>query len=92
MTIYDIPEIVAKALPLAATPTNICSGFRVAGVFPFDREIFEEDEYAPSYTTDRPDPSSTVIESSNEVNEVTEVTDGNVLSIPTANSSFSADR
>jgi len=25
MTIYDIPEIVAKALPLAATPTNICS-------------------------------------------------------------------
>jgi len=54
MTIYDIPEIAAKALPLAATPTNICSGVRVAGVFPFDREIFQEDEYAPSYTTDRP--------------------------------------
>jgi len=52
MTIYDIPEIVAKALPLAATPTNICSGFCVAGVFPFDREIFQEDEYASSYTTD----------------------------------------
>jgi hypothetical protein len=25
MTIYDIPKIVARALPLAATPTNICS-------------------------------------------------------------------
>ena len=28
---------------------SVCSGFRVAGVFPFDREIFQEDEYAPPY-------------------------------------------
>lgn len=59
MTIYDIPEIVAKALPLAATPSNICSGFRVSGIFPFDRQIFAENEFAPSYTTDRPDPTLT---------------------------------
>jgi hypothetical protein len=59
MTIYDIPEIVAIALPVATTPTNICSGFRVSGIFPFDRNIFAEEEYVPSYSTDRPDPTVT---------------------------------
>lgn len=57
MTIYDIPQVVANALPLAATPVNICAGFRVTGISPFDREIFGDDEFVPSYTTDRPDPA-----------------------------------
>ena len=61
MTIYDIPEIVEKALPQATTPVNICLGFRVAGVYPFNRDIFQDDEYAPSYSTDRPDPSASSI-------------------------------
>jgi hypothetical protein len=53
MTIYDIPAIVAKALPLAITPTNITAGFRVSGIFPFDRDVFSEAEFAPSDVTDR---------------------------------------
>lgn len=54
MTIYDIPEIAATALPLAATPVNIKNGFRVSGIFPFNREIFTDDEFLPAAVTDRP--------------------------------------
>lgn len=54
MTIYDIPGIVVQTLPLAATPTNIMSGFRVSGIFPFNRNIFQPEEFAPNSVTDRP--------------------------------------
>ncbi|KAJ8395927.1 hypothetical protein AAFF_G00026350, partial [Aldrovandia affinis] len=57
MTIYDIPGIVAIAYPVAATPLNIQAGFRVAGVQPYNRDIFLETEFARSYVTDRPAPS-----------------------------------
>lgn len=54
MSIYDIPGIVRDAFPLAPTPTNIQSGFRVSGIFPFNREIFTDDEFLTSAVTDRP--------------------------------------
>lgn len=53
MTIYDIPGIVAEAFPKATTPTNIMAGFRVTGIWPFNRDIFTDDEFAPSSVTDR---------------------------------------
>ncbi|KAL3999369.1 nuclear receptor co-repressor 2 [Sarotherodon galilaeus] len=56
MSIYDIPGIVAIAYPLAATPLNIQAGFRVAGIQPYNRNVFLEAEFAPSYVTDRPIP------------------------------------
>lgn len=52
MTIYDIPQIVAGALPDAVSPQNIMSGFNVSGIWPFDRNIFREDEFAPFLVTD----------------------------------------
>jgi hypothetical protein len=52
MTIYDIPQIVAGALPDAVSPRNIMSGFKVSGIWPFNRNIFGEDEFAPSIVTD----------------------------------------
>ncbi|KAE9521524.1 hypothetical protein AGLY_018080 [Aphis glycines] len=52
MTIYDIPQIVAGALPDAVSPRNIMGGFKVSGIWPFDRNIFREDEFAPSLVTD----------------------------------------
>lgn len=58
MTIYDIPSVVSIAYPLAATPTNIHSGFVVAGIAPFNRDIFTESDYAAGYVTDRPQPLS----------------------------------
>lgn len=56
MTIYDTPGIVAYAYPLAFTPKNIQSGFRVSGIFPYNRNIFSDDEFLASSVTDRPDP------------------------------------
>lgn len=58
MTIYDIPSLVGKALPRAMTPGNITSGFRVSGVYPFDRDVFGDDEFLPSDVTDRQLPST----------------------------------
>ena len=55
MIIYDVPGIVRTALPNAITPRNIISGFQVTGIYPFNRDIFSESDFLPSYSTDRPD-------------------------------------
>ena len=47
-------KLVGKAFPRTMTPTNIQSGFRVSGIFPFDRDIFSDEEFMPSNVTDRP--------------------------------------
>lgn len=58
MTIYDIPSIVAMAYPLAATPSNVISGFKAAGVSPFNRDIFTDSDFAAAFVTDRPNPET----------------------------------
>ena len=62
MTIYHIPGIVCEALPLAITPKNIMSGFSCTGIVPFNRNIFDEMEFAPSLATDRPNPAEAISE------------------------------
>ncbi|KAB0795100.1 hypothetical protein PPYR_11939 [Photinus pyralis] len=57
MSIYDIPGLVRDALPLATTPNNIQSGFRVSGIWPLNRLIFTDDEFLTSAVTDRPNPN-----------------------------------
>ena len=59
MTIYDIAEIVGKALPKAITPSNITAGFRATGVVPFNRKIYTEADFAAAAVTDRADPTLT---------------------------------
>lgn len=54
MTIYEVAECFGKSYPLAFTPSNIQSGFRVSGIWPFNSNIFSEDEFLSSYVTDRP--------------------------------------
>ena len=58
MTIYDIPDMVGRAFPKAFAPVNIQSGFKVARIFPFDRDIFSDLEFFPSDVTDRFVPSA----------------------------------
>ncbi|XP_058231649.1 uncharacterized protein si:rp71-1d10.8 [Hemibagrus wyckioides] len=58
MSIYEIPGIVRLALPLAATPANVQSGFRCTGIWPFNREVFQDVDFAPSLVTDHPPPST----------------------------------
>ena len=56
ITIYQIAELAGTALTKAATPENVISGFRVSGVWPFDRDIFSNVDYLPSDITDGPVP------------------------------------
>lgn len=63
MTIYDIPSLVSEALPKAITPANIMNGFKATGIFPFNRNIFSDADFAPSSTTDRPQQQTTAVES-----------------------------
>ena len=60
MQVLDIPSLCASAFPLAMTPVNIQSGFRVTGIYPLNRNVFGDDEFLPSVATDRPDPSVVV--------------------------------
>lgn len=39
---------------LTLTPINIKSGFSCSGIWPYNRNIFSEKEFAPSTVTDRP--------------------------------------
>lgn len=52
ITIYDVPSISSSALVSAATPRNIINGFSVSGIWPFNMNVFTEDDVAPSVVTD----------------------------------------
>ena len=54
MTIYDIPKIVGKAFLRAMTPLNIQPSFRASGIYPFDPDIFQDEDFLPSHVSDRP--------------------------------------
>lgn len=53
MTIYEISGCLAHAFPLAFTPRNIESGFRVTGIWPFNSNIFTEEDFMSASVTDR---------------------------------------
>ncbi|XP_065665564.1 uncharacterized protein LOC136086990 [Hydra vulgaris] len=56
MIIYDIAAVVRKAYAQAFTLSNISAGFAVAGIEPFNPNIFSDNEFLASYVTDRPEP------------------------------------
>lgn len=59
ISIYQLAELGGKAFTKAATPTNIVSGFKAAGAWPLDKDVFESWEFMPSQVTDRPAPQQT---------------------------------
>ena len=94
MTIYDIPITVSHAYPLSMTPTNIQSGFRCTGIYPFNRNIFSDTDFAPSYVTDRADPitKNTNVESNSSFNgnveSETDIVISNSSNIPSIEQSY----
>ncbi|XP_041349184.1 uncharacterized protein LOC121368514 [Gigantopelta aegis] len=54
ITIHDIAQIVGNAYPLAFKP-NIIAGFRASGIYPFNPNVFSEEDFLGSYVTDRPE-------------------------------------
>nr|XP_047133857.1 MFS-type transporter clz9-like [Hydra vulgaris] len=57
MTIYDIVSIVREPYTKVFSPSNIQRGFQVAGIEPFNPEIYKDDEYLPLSVTDRAAPN-----------------------------------
>lgn len=62
MSIYDVPSLMGKTYPRAFAPINIKKGFRVTGIYPFDLEIFKDENLLAARVTDRPDPNIAVID------------------------------
>ncbi|XP_063594808.1 uncharacterized protein LOC134771775 [Penaeus indicus] len=58
VTIYDIPTIVAEAQLQAITPRNIKAGFAATGIYPFNRGIFTDADFAAAEVTDRLNPET----------------------------------
>ena len=57
ITIYDVAKLVGKADEQALIPRTIRSGFAasgITGIWPFNRDVFGEDEFLCSYVLDRP--------------------------------------
>lgn len=53
VTIYDIPSVVNEAQMSAIIARNIISGFQSTGIYPYNRELFSDVDFAPAMTTDR---------------------------------------
>ena len=58
ITIYEIASCVNIAYEKSFTITNIQSGFRKSGIFPFDKNVFSEADFLCSVVTDRNNPST----------------------------------
>ncbi|XP_055640903.1 uncharacterized protein LOC129778185 [Toxorhynchites rutilus septentrionalis] len=55
VTQYDIAGLVGIAFPRAATQMIAANGFSATGICPFNREIFEVDDFAPAEVTNQPE-------------------------------------
>lgn len=66
LTIHDVAPLFNEAFLQAFTPHNITKGFSSCGIFPFNRNIFQEEDFLCSTVTDRPLPDtlSTVVSAS----------------------------
>ncbi|KAJ4430901.1 hypothetical protein ANN_19493, partial [Periplaneta americana] len=51
MTVYNLPSLAKVALTSAE---NILSGFQSSGIWPFNKDIFSEDDFLPISVTGRP--------------------------------------
>ena len=57
-TIYDVPEHVGQAFPLAFTPSNITHSFQVSGLHPLNVDIFKDYKFLSLTVTDQLMPGS----------------------------------
>lgn len=57
ISIYEIAEFTNTAFTRAFTANNIRRSFEVTGIYPFNSNLFTEEDFLTSYVTDRPDPA-----------------------------------
>ncbi|XP_026315200.1 uncharacterized protein LOC113226693 [Hyposmocoma kahamanoa] len=53
VTIYDVPKLAALAIPQAFKQQSIQKGFEKSGIWPFNSNIFTDDDFLCSSITDR---------------------------------------
>ncbi|KZS19716.1 Uncharacterized protein APZ42_013767 [Daphnia magna] len=53
ISIHEIAELTRDPYLQKITPSNICSGIAKAGIHPFNRNIFTEQDFLPAFITDR---------------------------------------
>lgn len=58
VSIYNIPAIVSQIMSSAFTQANIVSGFKNAGIYPLNSDIFGDDDFLCSAVTDREENST----------------------------------
>lgn len=63
ITQYQIAEIFGQAYEKTATMGKGVNGFRVCGIFPFNRDVFSEDDFIPSLVTDQQIPEANTTQS-----------------------------
>ncbi|RVE52221.1 hypothetical protein evm_003140 [Chilo suppressalis] len=52
-SIYEVAQCIKEAHMKSMTPANICSAFQATGIYPYNRDIFTDIDFAPSEVTDR---------------------------------------
>lgn len=65
--IHDIGGLLGGAYPRAVTPGNIVSGFRAAGICPYNPDVFTDDDFVAAAVTDREAPAPEATDESNSV-------------------------
>ena len=80
---YEVCKLFKGAYERAATMRNAASGFRAAGIVPYDRNVFSESDFALSLTTEIEECTAVVQNLENNDAEIasdaTEVNDNNRL-------------
>ncbi|KAJ8911107.1 hypothetical protein NQ315_003369 [Exocentrus adspersus] len=68
--IYDIPGLSKGALEKAFTPSNIVSGFKRTGIYPFNENTFTDENFFAAFVTDRNLPEDQTKASSSTLEKV----------------------
>ncbi|KYM95092.1 hypothetical protein ALC62_14275, partial [Cyphomyrmex costatus] len=55
-TIYNIADCVGTVYMKSMTPVNVIQAFKKCGIFPFNPNVFTENNFLPSTVTDRSEP------------------------------------
>lgn len=74
VSIYDVGEMVGIAFLKSMTPSNIINAFKKCGIYPFDRNQFDDLDFMPSMVTDRPCPDCSLRgDNENEENQAVQL-------------------
>ncbi|KYN50439.1 hypothetical protein ALC57_00076 [Trachymyrmex cornetzi] len=84
VTIYHVGQFVKEAFLTSFTPHNLTQGFAKTGIYPLNSNIFSNEDFLPSYVTDRSLPTeSDSQQQSEEQSNIVEVTYIHVTQDPT---------